>query len=196
MKKHKNTLSGSSTSSSAQLSRPSQKTAKLHYYDLEQNWARIEPHLSDPELNDILVENFNKYTYGRWREPFHRGQVPAEFESADWWIDFEGEHPEYWMYVKHAACHWLVNFAAKLATLVEPDRPWRIISSDRHSTVWDGQLTLFEFNYQAFGIPPEDCFEMAYEDELKPGEYLDINFAEHYTEDIKRRALNEPSSVS
>ena len=40
--------------------------------------------------------------------------------------------------MKHAACHWLVNFALELAQLVEPDRKWRIITSDKHSTVWDG----------------------------------------------------------
>ena len=43
-------------------------------------------------------------------------------------------------------CHWLVNFSLRLAERVDPDRPWRIITSDSHSTVWDGYDLLFDFN--------------------------------------------------
>jgi hypothetical protein len=56
------------------------------------------------------------------------------------------------MYVKHAACHWLVNFALELAQHVEPNRAWRIITSQEHSTVWDGKDTLFDFNFLALGV--------------------------------------------
>jgi hypothetical protein len=53
--------------------------------------------------------------------------------------------------------------------LVMPERPWRIITSVKHSTVWDGEETLFDFNFQAFGIDANECFEMALEKELAPG---------------------------
>jgi hypothetical protein len=75
-------------------------------------------------------------------------------------------------YVAHGACHWLVNFALRLAMLAEPDRQWRIITSNGHSTVWDGRDTLFEFNWQALGELPADCFHAAYEEELPPGKLL------------------------
>jgi hypothetical protein len=56
--------------------------------------------------------------------------------------------------VKHAACHWLVNFALRLAILAEPARPWQIVSSQAHSTVWDGQSTLFDCNCGPSWLPP------------------------------------------
>ena len=75
-----------------------------------------------------------------------------------------------------------------------PDRPWRIITSDLHSTVWDGEKTLFDFNYQAMGVPPDDCFANAFEDELEPGELSEVGFAEHYTGDIARAAKQRQES--
>jgi hypothetical protein len=32
--------------------------------------GKFQPHLSDLELNEILVRDFNKYTFGRWRKEF------------------------------------------------------------------------------------------------------------------------------
>jgi hypothetical protein len=37
----------------------------MQFYDAIKNWRRIKPHLADAEFNRILVEDFNKYTYGR-----------------------------------------------------------------------------------------------------------------------------------
>ena len=65
----------------------------------------------------------------------------------------------------------MVNFALELAQLVEPNRKWRIITSDKHSTVYDGKDTLFDFNFLALGISPKECFELAYKRELKPGQH-------------------------
>jgi hypothetical protein len=56
-----------------------------------------------------------------------------------------------------------------LAQLVEPNLPWRIVTSDAHSTVWNGKGMLFEFNFLALGLPPDECFEMADFLHLKPG---------------------------
>src|SRR5262245_12737081 len=120
---------------------------QFHYYDLKKNWRRVRRHLSDPILNAILVEDFNKYTFGRWNKPFRHGDYPADFESCDWRYSRRCEDPNfrfcgYMRYVKHSACHWVVNFALRLAMLVEPNREWRIITSGDHSTVWDGRDTL------------------------------------------------------
>src|SRR5215472_12181479 len=119
----------------------------MRYYDLKKNWHRVKPHLGDKQLNDILVRDFNKFTFGRWNKTFTYGDLPYEFESCDWDYDHRGRRPAYWQYVKHAACHWLVNFNLRLAMLVQPAKPWRIITSDDHSTVWDGSDTLFDFNF-------------------------------------------------
>jgi hypothetical protein len=130
----------------------------MKYYDLKKNWKKAKRHLADKELNDVLVRDFNKFTYGRWREKFTLGRVPAEFESCDWAREHRGRRPAFWQYTKHSACHWLVNFNLRLAMLALPERPWRIITSPKHSTVWDGNDTIFEFNLQAFGVDANKCF--------------------------------------
>src|SRR5690242_8047256 len=105
----------------------------LRYYDLARNWTgKVEPHLSDPEVSSALMRDFNKFTWGRWRKKFEPGMVPRDFESCDWWVGHRGPEPRYWRYVKHAACHWAVNFSLRLAERVLPRRPWRILTSDRH----------------------------------------------------------------
>jgi hypothetical protein len=168
------------------------KTPKnIQYFDAVRNWRRIARHLDNVILQRVLVSNFNKYTFGRWHKPFRLGQYPHEFESCDWYLDRKGRPPRYWLYVKHAACHWLVNFNLMLATLVEPKRAWRIITSDSHSSVWDGDETLFDLNFLALQVPPQVCFKSAYDEELAPGEFMDIGYAEHYKVEqsrIKRAA--------
>jgi hypothetical protein len=150
----------------------------MRYYDLQRHWTRrIAPHLGDPKLNAILVRDFNKFTLGRWQKRFTQGQFPRDFESCDWSEDHRGREPRFWPYVKHGACHWLVNFNLRLAQLVEPGRAWRIVTSDQHSTVWDGEQTLFEFTFLALGISPQECFDLANGRQLPPGQELKVYLA-------------------
>jgi hypothetical protein len=159
----------------------------IRYYPLQRHWTKkIMPHLTDKKLNAVLVKNFNKLTWGRWRQRFTAGQTPFEFESCDWWCEHRGPMPRYWQYVKHAACHWTANWALELAQLVEPKRQWRIITSQKHSTVWDGGNLLFDFNFQAMGISPKECFELACEKELKPNELLKVHMTEHWKKERQR----------
>jgi hypothetical protein len=154
----------------------------MRYYDLKRHWTkRIEPHLGDERLNAILVRDFNKFTFGRWRKPFKPGMFPDEFESCDWRCDHHPPHPRFWRYVKHSACHWLVNFNLRLAEIVEPGRQWRIVTSEDHSTVWDGNDTLFDINFLALGIHPDECFRLANQKHLPPGKELKVYFANHYS---------------
>jgi hypothetical protein len=163
---------------------------QMRYYDLRgRSWTKkVQPHLDDPELNRILIRDFNKFTFGRWEQKFEPGMIPREFESCDWDMSIPGRRPRFWMFVKHAACHWLCGFTLKLAMLVEPSKPWRIITSDEHSTVWDRGEVLFDFNYNAMKICPDDCFKAARHgaNAEEPGEYLELNFAEHYSVDLAR----------
>jgi hypothetical protein len=160
----------------------------MQFYDAIRNWRRIKPHLADVEFNGILIEDFNKYTYGRWREPFpaEGRPYPRSFESCDWDWEHRGREPGYWRYVKHSACHWLVNSNLRLATLVLPDRQWRIVTSQRHSTVWDGDDTLFDFNGQALFKNTDEAFEHVSVQQLKPGRYMTTYFAEHYQIETER----------
>jgi hypothetical protein len=158
---------------------------QLRYYNFRRHWSkRIVPHLDDRELNRILVSDFGQFTLGRWGQPFRPGMFPEEFDSCDWRLDHREPLPRYWRYVCWSACHWLVNFALRLASLAEPARPWRILTSDEHSTVWDGRATLFDLQFSALGVPVEKCWAMASTGVmLPPGQYLQVNRASHYTND-------------
>lgn len=139
-----------------------EKTQSIQHYPVVKNWGRkIKLHLHNPELQNILAADFNKYTVGRWGQRFRPGQLPADFESCDWQSAVHGRHPEFHKYLKHGACHWLVNFNHHLAKLVEPNRTWRIITSDEHSTVWDNNSTLFDLNGLALFDSAAECFEAA-----------------------------------
>jgi hypothetical protein len=112
----------------------------ISYYDLKRHWTKkIEPHLNDTELNDILTKDFNKFTWGRWRIGFGKNELPHEFETAFSFFEHRGPLARFRWYTKHGACHWLVNFTLRLAMLAIPSQTWRIITSDAHSTVWNGK---------------------------------------------------------
>jgi hypothetical protein len=128
----------------ATLARSRLKT--IQYYDVPRYWTnRIVPHLGDAELNRVLTSDMDRYA--SW--PFLPVDYPDYCEAVDWRLDHHGREPRFWRYVCAGACHFLVNFALRLASLVEPDQPWRIVTSRGHSTVWNGADQLFEFNYLA-----------------------------------------------
>jgi len=150
---------------------------KLTYFDPVKNWRRIKRHIHNEELQQILYDDFSDYLDNRGHPmPYVYGvSVPADFESVDWRCDRgRGRPPKYWDYVRHGACHWLVNFNLKLAMLVEPCRPWRILTSDKHSTVFDGEGVLFDFNMKALSVPVAEAYTLATTapgaKELAPGE--------------------------
>jgi hypothetical protein len=161
----------------------------MRYYDMKRHWTKkIVPHLGDKALNDILVRDFNKFTFGRWGDRFEPGQCPRDFESCDWGWDHRGPEPRFWRYVKHSACHWLVNFNLRLANLTEPRRAWRILTSDLHSTVWDGEESLFDLNFLALGVPAAESFELASGKELPVGKYLKVHLARHWKDEQRSRS--------
>ncbi len=152
----------------------------MKYYNIVKNWQKVKKHLNDEKLNKILIKDFNKFTYGRWKMKFKKGMFPRDFESCDWDWDIKGRKPEYYKYVKHSACHWLVNFNLKLATLVQPEKEWRILTSDKHSTVWDGKDTLFDINFFALRIDPNHAFELANESQMSVSEFIPVEYVEYY----------------
>lgn len=151
----------------------------MQYYQFIKNWQKIKPHLNNKKVQEVLVRDMNRYTFGRWKTNFKSGMLPEEVESCDWrWGNGrKGRMPAYWAYVKHAACHWLVNFNLELAKSVEPNKKWRILSGACHSTVWDGEETLFDMNFSALGIHPDEAFNMANEEQLPIGKRLIVHYA-------------------
>jgi hypothetical protein len=145
--------------------------------------------MPEHELNDILVHDLNVRSSSRLGRPFVHGMYPWEQGTCwhwDWAEGHRGPIPRYWKYTQAGSCHWLVNFNLKLATMAESKRPWRIVTSEKHSTVWDGSQMLFEFNFLAFGVPPRECFDLAFEDGevMEPGEFVPVHPLPHYTTEL------------
>src|ERR1700721_2610591 len=173
----------------------------MRYYDLKRNWRRVKPHLNDPMLNKILVCDMHKYRWGRNRKnSFVPGMFPCDAESTDWRFDHPHRWPAYWQYVCMGACFWLVNFNLRLAMLVEPKPGGGIVESTKHATGGGGEKLLFEFNFQAFGIPPEECFRLASASEyegitLKVGRLSQVYCAEHWRKDPRINGRQERQSA-
>lgn len=153
----------------------------MKYYPFSKKWKKLKPLIESDLVQTIMVEDFNKFTYGRWRKKFQKGMKPLDFESCDWYMDRKGRKPQFWNYVKHSACHWVVNFQLELAQLAEPKKKWRIITSQDHSVVWDGEETLFDMNFCALGVSPEESFTTANKKQLPIGQKLKVYLAQHYT---------------
>src|SRR5262249_45488771 len=121
------------------------------------------------------LENY-PYLHDPW--PYRLRECPAAYDSCDWRFmpGRRGPYPPFWEYVCHSACHWLVNLNLFLAMEVQPSKPWRIVSSSRHSTVWDGESTLWDANYLALGVEASEAWKLAAEGEdsliLCPGQFM------------------------
>jgi hypothetical protein len=118
---------------------------------------RCEQHLDDLELQRVLHRDFGLFVIGRYGTIKRPDQFPGHFET---WDARTRRRPPYWLYVKDLACHYLVNFNLRLAMLTAPEHPWRIITSNLHSTVWDGGDMLFDLNSFA-GQRPDQVFLVA-----------------------------------
>jgi hypothetical protein len=162
---------------------------------LRKNWRKVGRHLDHPRVVATLVRDMNRYRWGRWRKHFTAEMLPAEVDYADWrcCTGRRGRRPTFWDYACSGACHWLVNHNIELARLLEPERPWRVVKSDLHSTVWDGKNLLFEFNGPAMNTPPDECFAMAKlhpsSREMPIGKQAPCGLPEYW----KRKQKKEPS---
>lgn len=104
--------------------------------------------------------------------------LPSHFEASDWRhnsrqqprLSRDGDqqiarrectHPTFWGWVCDGACHSLVPLYLWIAQQVEPMTAWRVITSDAHSTVWDGAGRLFDPQFEAMGIEPTETFRRA-----------------------------------
>ena len=148
-------------------------------YDLEANWPKVEPHVEHPDVQAVLARDLNVYLASRHHSLRYNPDemYPIDCDDTDWgysWRFADDYAPDFWFYTVCHACHWLVNFNLLVAQRAEPDRPWRIMTSDGHSTVWDGDQTVFDFNDLAMGVTPPKDFEDPCWKELRPGELMPV----------------------
>lgn len=94
-------------------------------------------------------------------------ELPSDYDSCDWRYFQEGRRgrkPAYWDYVCYSACHWVCDLALYVASEHAPQFKWRIVTSQKHSTVWNGckkNPVLFDINFSALGVPPKDAWNLA-----------------------------------
>jgi len=146
----------------------------MKYYPIQKNWRKAKDIYSSAEAKAIWCPDMILYMEMRaedtgvkqWYPADSPELTPSDFDSCDWRYEGmgrgrKGPQPAFWKYVCHAACHYLVDLGLYAATTVEPNRDWRVIGNEYHSTVWDGEDTLWDLNYTALGVDPDEAFAIA-----------------------------------
>jgi hypothetical protein len=162
----------------ADQNRPKYIQAKRYrYYDAIRNWGKIESHLNDSKIRSVLTADFSKYLHDRMNVAMDPSKFPGDYEDWPWLLARQDGSPAFWKLVKHGACHWLVNTNLLLAQRVAPNRNWRILHSDAHSTVWDGVSTFFDLNFKALRIAPSQTWKLASAGgkTMEPGKMIDTD---------------------
>lgn len=152
------------------------------YFDIQKAWRRIGPLFRSPEAESIWRPCMREYAEqraesygGKYQERF-TNTLPSHYDSCDWRFERRGRAPGFWDFVCHSACHWVVDLCLYVAKTKFPQIAWRITTSQKHSTVWDGdrkQPLLFDVNFLALDVSPTEALKLACRGrELKPGRYL------------------------
>ncbi len=162
------------------------KVSRAVYFPIQKHWRRLKPIFESKEAYSIWWPNMLEYSEQRARQNEYslngrhlKFQLPRDFDSCDWRYNCEGRkgrQPRFWDYACHSACHWLVDLCLYVASTAYPDVPWRIVSSAKHSTVWNGDIEnpiLFDVNFLAIGVTPKEALTLARKGrELKPRRVL------------------------
>ncbi len=144
------------------------------YYPIQKRWRRLRPLFEHPQVLELMHQEMECYAESRAEDygyehkptPFTPELRPADYDSCYWRWDKgrRGPQPGYWAWACAGACHWVASPYLLVISLLEPDRPWQIASSDKHSTVVDLERQLiFDPNYLAMDIAPEACWKAAVE---------------------------------
>lgn len=152
---------------------------KASYVQIQKEWRKLRPFFESEKARNIWEWQMREYLGWRAYECESNGgkfsidwqhvhlAYPADCDSCDWRFDREtnlSRRPAYWDYVCHGASHDLVDLNLFVAKNAYPDVPWQILSSDSHSTVWNGSSTnpvLFDANFLALGVDPTKALKMA-----------------------------------
>ncbi len=145
--------------------------AQLIYYPIQKRWKKLGPIFRSEEMTELahsVMEIYAQHrarTYGFQHKPkeFSSSITPSDYDGCDWRLNTgrHGRQPDFWKYVCHGACHWTGPINIMAAMKAEPKKSWKLITSDRHTTVWDGEHTLFDPSYLAMRIPVADAWEYA-----------------------------------
>ena len=147
--------------------------AGMKYVDIQKIWRKAGPVYRSEEARRIWLGEMEAYrlaSFESWSAiqgsersfpPFVNNLLPKQYDSMDWRYHRRGARPGYWDYVCSGACHWTVNLNLFVAMKVQPDLPWCIVTSSKHSTVWDGQKSIWDASFLAMGVPVAEAWKMA-----------------------------------
>jgi len=160
---------------------------RVKYFPIQQYWRSLKPIFESEAATGIWVMNMADFEEQRSVERGYKNMFPknrcrlilnspSEYDSCDWRFNRgkRGRAPAYFNYACHSACHWVADLALFVASKHSPHIQWRIITSQKHSTVWNGCKTrpvLFDINFSAIGISPSEAWILATKDGevLEPG---------------------------
>ena len=146
------------------------------YYPIQKRWRKLRPLFEVPAIIEIAHHEAECWRAVRAEDfgrefkpkPFYPEFRPAHYECCDWrWGNGRrGPEPHFWQWALAGACHWVATVNLLVISELEPDRPWRIATSQKHSTVIDSDRQLmFDTNFLALGVSAQECWEMAVESE-------------------------------
>ena len=144
------------------------------YFPIQKNWRRLKPIFERPDILQICHADMESYAAQRAEDndyefrprPFSLDCRPEDYDSCDWRFNRgkPGPEPGFFAWACHSACHWVATTNLLVISELEPDRPWQIATSDKHSTVVDLERKLiFDTNWAAMRIAPDVCWREAVE---------------------------------
>lgn len=175
---------------------------KVKYVPIQQEWRRLKRLFESPLADRIWRRNLRDFRNQRadehkfkYTHDESRYDWPCDHDSCDWRFDHRGRRPDYWRFVCHSACHWLVDLNLYVACAAYPKWGWSIVTHNKHSTVWNGvekDPWLFDLNFLALGVSPKQAWELAsagdildYGQFLHPELLIDGFFEDERTPDMQ-----------
>jgi hypothetical protein len=121
----------------------------MQAYPVKDRLYMFRPHFDNPDVQQVLLRDMNICTMALLGEPFMAFDLPKNFE-----------HYFACTYKFFEAAEFMVNTNMTVLSLVQPNKQWRIVTSELHSTVWDGAEEVFDPCEEYFGSAC-DCFVRA-----------------------------------
>ena len=142
------------------------------YFPIQKHWRRLKPLFEQQYVLELMHSEMECYAQARAEDhgyeyrsiPFSLDLRPERWDSLDWrWNHGKrGRKPGFHRWCCAGACHWIASHNLMVISDLEPDRPWQIAHSDKHSSVVDlERKLLFDPNFQAFNLKAEEAWKEA-----------------------------------
>lgn len=134
----------------------------LKYFDVSKHWNKLNPIYESNEIKEFVLLQLNEYLEVKAEDDGYTFKPLTEFEypylyNMDCWIcNGRKRRLKYFNWVLHRACHYMAPVNLEVIAEAFPNKEWRLVNSDFHSTVWDGERTVYDLNYKALGVPIAD----------------------------------------